>query len=210
MGGTVAVVILAIILFVAVGLQKNQKKAEMQTVHNNVRSTFVLMVEFDQDFGAFPNDASADADPDLAGLKGNYSNDYLAQLIAGGYVKSEELFYVPGCGSVNHYPDNVVSPPSKLLEAGECGLSMVLGSSTKHATGTPILLAPMTGNGLTFNPEPFGGKGLILRIDGGVKQLRLDSSGHADVGRGKTLFEGGSGTPWGSAGFDARRLKHPK
>lgn len=191
-------------------IMKQQKKAAMTTATSNAKQVFLLMVEFDQDFGAFPNDDTADADVDLNGYKGNNSNDYLAQLIAGGYVKSEEIFYAKAGSDTNKQPDNDFSTKTKTLEAGECGFAYIMNQSTSDNTGRPILAAPMEGSGETFKEDPYDGKSVVLRIDGAAKQLRLSNDKRAKVGGGKTLFDDGDGTVWGSGGYSSQDLKHCK
>ena len=65
-------------------------------------------------------------------------------------------------------------------------------------------------NGLTFDPDPYDGKAVALRIDGAVKQLLIDrDTGRAKIGGGKTLFEDGAETVWGS-GFDPENIVLPE
>ena len=60
---------------------------------------------------------------DLRAFKGKWSNDYLGQLIAGGYTKSEEIFYAKGGVGGSRKPDNVISSPESILAPGECGFA---------------------------------------------------------------------------------------
>ena len=192
-------------------IMKQQKKAAMTTTISNAKQIFLLMVEFDQDFGAFPNDDTANADDDLNGYSGSNSNDYLGQFIAGGYVKSEEIFYAKAGSSTNKLPDNDFSSKAVTLEAGECGFSYVVNQSTSDNTGRPIVMAPMTGSGETFKEDPYDGKAVALRIDGAAKTLRISkTSKKANIGAGRTLFDTGNDTVWGASGYVSADLKHPK
>lgn len=192
-------------------IMKQQKKAAMTTATNNAKQVFLLMVEFDNDFGAFPNDDTAEADEDLNGYVGPNSNDYLGQFLAGGYVKSEEIFYAKAGSSTNKKPDNDFSSKQKTLEAGECGFAYVINQSVSDNTGRPILMAPMDGNGETFKMDPYDGKCVALRIDGSVQQYRLSKkSQKANIGAGRTLFDTGEDTVWGTDGFSTQDLKHAK
>jgi prepilin-type N-terminal cleavage/methylation domain-containing protein len=191
-------------------IMKQQKKAAMTTAISNAKQVHMLMMEFDGDFGAFPNDETAQADQDLNGYSGANSNDYLGQFIAGGYVNSEEIFYAKGGSTTNKKPDNDYSTKSVTLEAGECGFSYVINQSTSDNTGRPILLAPMEGNGETFKIDPYDGKCVALRIDGAAKSLRISkTSKKGNLGGGKTLFDTGQDTVWGTNGFNSADLKHP-
>lgn len=191
-------------------IMKQQKKAALTTATNNAKQIHILMVEFDTDFGSFPSDDTAEADVDLNGYTGAYSNDYLGQFIAGGYIKSEEIFYAKAGSDTNKQPDNDYSSKAKTLEAGECGFAYITNQSTSDNTGRTILAAPMEDGALTFKEDPYDGKGIALRIDGACKQLRLSKERRAKLPGGKTLFEDGDDTVWGAGGFTSQDLKHAR
>ncbi|BDS08061.1 hypothetical protein NT6N_31010 [Oceaniferula spumae] len=191
-------------------VMKSPKKADMTTSTSNAKQIFLLMVEFDDDFGEFPSDATANKVPALAAYRGKYSNDYLGQFIAGGYVQSEEIFYAKGGSSSGKKPDNVYDTKDRTLSEGECGFAYIKGLSTSEKSGTPVLLAPMYGDGYKFNSDIYHGKCVVLRIDGSVQTLRLNEDRHAKLPTGKTLFEGGEKTVWGKAGFDYKNLCYAK
>ena len=181
-------------------IMKQNKKAAMTEATSNAKQVFYLMVEFDQDYGEFPGDATAV--DELAGYTGSKSNDYLAQFIAGGYTKSEEIFYAKGGASNNKKPDNVITNQNDQLKAGECGFAYVRGQSTSDNSGRPLLFAPYEGS-QKFKPDPYDGKAVVLRIDGAVKQLLLNKDTNlAKIGGGKTLFDTGSDSVWGASGLN--------
>jgi hypothetical protein len=189
------------------------RSSAMTEAASNAKQLFYLLVEFDQEFGQFPGDATAilhegvnGGDIDLRSFKGEYSNDYLAQFIEVGYTKSEDIFYARGGTGNPSKPDNDIGSRDKMLAEGECGFAYVKGLSTTSHTGSPLLCAPMYGDGYKFNTDIYQGKGVILRVDGAVKQYRLNKDRHAVIGRAKTLFQGGKGTVWGEKGFDSERL----
>lgn len=79
---TAIVVVLTLVLLAVLKGREQQKKAARTEAMSNLRSVFYLMVEFDQDYGAFPGDGTAvDA---LSPCRGEYSNDYFRQLLEGG------------------------------------------------------------------------------------------------------------------------------
>lgn len=185
-------------------IMKQNKKAAMTEATSNAKQIFYLMIEFDQDFGEFPGDNTAVED--LAGYAGSNSNDYLAQLIEAGLTKSEEIFFAKGGASTNKKPDNVINDKGDQLDTGECGFAYIKNQSTSDNSGRPILAAPLE-SGTEFKPDPYDGKAVVLRIDGAVKQLLLDrDSNRAKVGGGKTLFQTGSDTVWGTGGFESADL----
>lgn len=191
------------------GLDKRKKKDLTQTI-SNAKRLYFLLVEFDLDFGAFPNDETAAADPDLKDYRGKYSNDYLGQFIAGGYTQSEDLFFVKGGTVADRKPDNKTTTREQTLQGGECGFAYVKGLSISRNSGRPILCAPMTGKGFKFDPKPYNGKAVVLRIDGAVKLYDIDKNGDVILPDGKKLFEGGAKTVWGEKGLKKGMLVFPK
>mgnify|MGYP007122433376 CR=1 FL=1 len=180
----------------------------MTEATSNAKQVFYLLVEFDQDYGQFPSDATAV--DELEGYRGEFSNDYLAQFIVGGYTKSEEIFYAKGGSGTKKRPDNVIDNRNDQLSEGECGFAYIKDLSTKSPSDTPVLLTPMYGDGYKFNTDTHEGKAAVLRVDGAVKQFRINTNGHANIGGGKTLFDGGADSVWGAEGFDASKLCYAK
>ncbi len=200
-------------------LIRSCKKADAISAASNAKQLYLLLAEFDQDYGQFPGDSTAKKhvpagggrSVDLTPFKGKYSNDYLAQLIAGGYVASEEIFVAPWEKDPSRKADNVISPRGEILKAGECGFSYVKNQSLSDNPGRPVLLATMSGNGEQFDPRVYGGKAVVLRIDGSVRQFRLSKKDNrAILTGGKTLFETGPDTVWGADGFRKSMLVHPE
>jgi len=189
-------------------LMKSKTNAYAQAATNNAKQLFLLLFEFDQDFGEFPSDKTAVGD--LAAYKGEHANDYLGQLIAGGYTKSEEIFYVKGGAATVKKPDNDISTKDKTLEAGECGFAYYKGQSTAANGKLPLLMTPMMGQGFTFDPKPFKGIAIVLHLDGSIARYAIDEQGDAVLKNGQKLFAGGAGTAWGAKGPDAKRLVFSK
>jgi hypothetical protein len=206
----VVVVFIVGVMVLSPVVMKSSKKAPMITAAFNAKQVFMLLVEFDQDYGSFPNDETARAEPYLNGYCGEYSNDYLGQLLAGGYTTSEEIFHAKGGSSNQHRPDDDISTRAKTLEEGECGFSYIKGLGSYSHTGTPVLLSPMCGDGYKFNTEVYKGKAIALRVDGTVKLYRLDENHHVRIGKGKTLFDAGKDSVWGEKGFDPKNLYYAK
>ena len=188
---------------------KQKKKADMTEAVNNAKQIFYLMVEFDGDFGEFPSDDTA-ADIDTTGtgitLGTSNSNDYFNQFIAGGYTKSEEIFFAKS--KITRKPDNVLQGDS--LDAGECGFAYLANQSTSDNSGRPLCMAPMEETGNTFDPDPYDNKAVVLRIDGSVKQLRVNQAKEAILTGTTSLFDTGDDTVWGTDGFVAADLQKPE
>lgn len=199
---TAIVVVLTLVLLAVLKGREQQKKAARTEAMSNLRSVFYLMVEFDQDYGAFPGDGTAvDA---LSPCRGEYSNDYFRQLLVGGYTGSEEVFHAERAGA--RRPDNM----APWLGPGECGFALVTGLDCRSPLAAPLAVSPTVPGTLGFDPGPFGGYAVGLRVDGSAKAWKIGADGKAVAGGGKTLFEGGAGSVWGTAGFDPARLKHPE
>lgn len=171
---------------------------------SNAKNVFFLLIEFEEDHGMFPTDATAKGE--LVNCKGDYSNDYLSQLVIGGYIDSEEIFYAKGGTGGTRKPDNVIFPATKILEEGECGFAYIKNLSMQDKSATPVLLAPMFGDGFKFNNEIYRNRALVLHVDGSVKQYQLNDDLLAIVDGEKTLFQSGEKTVWGEKGFDQSNL----
>lgn len=200
-----AILLGAAFVFTPVVMTANKKSPATEAT-NNAKQIFYLLVEFDGDFGEFPSDATAM--DNWAEFKGEYSNDYFGQFFIGKYTQSEEIFFTSGEGS--NKPDNKVTSKKEILAEGECGFAYIKGLATHDLKGKPIVMAPMYGDGFKFNPHPFDNKCVVLRIDGAVKQLRLNNEHHAILEGKQTLFSGGKKSVWGEAGFDEKDLCYAK
>lgn len=190
-------------------LLAQRKKAEMTQAISNSKQIYYLMIEFDGDYGEFPSD-STEGEDGMKGYKGKHSNDYFGQFFAGGYTKSEEIFYAKGGAPTTKKADNDTSTKAKTLAAGECGFAYYKGESTSSNSGKPLVFAPMTGKGFKFDPKPYGGKAVVLHIDGSVRAYEIDKNGDARMRNGKKLFDAGVDTVWGEKGPDAKNLVFPK
>jgi len=183
----VIAIIAALAAMATPAILQQKKKADLATATNNARQIGLLLVAFDDDFGGYPSDDTADSDADLAGFTGS-SNGYLGQLLASGIVDSEEIFFAKGGSSTNKQPDNVFTSDSTTLEAGECGFAYTKDLSGTDRSSLPVLMTPMIDE-TTFAEGPYGKKAVILRVDGSVVSLRLSKNFNAKLPSGSTLFE---------------------
>lgn len=186
-------------------IMKQKKKADLTTATNNAKQIFYLMIDFDGDFGEFPSEDSADDIQSDLDLGTESSNDFFRQFIAANYIDSEEIFFAKA--SFSKKPDNVVTTEGA-LEDGECGFAYLSGQSTSNNSSRPIAMAPMIDGLETFAPDPYDSKAVVLRIDGSVKQFRLNNEGRAILNGAQTLFDDGEDSIWGTDGFDTAALTH--
>lgn len=182
------------------------KKMDMTQAISNSKQVYLVLLDFEADYGRFPDDSTAAAHATLHGFQGAHSNRYLGQLIAGGYTKSEEIFYAFDKRYPKKPGDDVISPPSRILAKGECGFSYVMveekgsrrGLSTEDNGGIPVLVAPLLNEWGSCEKKSYNDRGVYLRVDGSARSELLNlSSFKINVGGGKTLFNSGSGTVWG-------------
>jgi prepilin-type N-terminal cleavage/methylation domain-containing protein len=181
---------------------KARKSADRTTAISNAKQVYSFLTEFERDFSSFPSPQTVADDPTLSVGGSGSSNSLLGQLIVGGYSnKSERVFWVKGGTSSNKRADDIIEPSNKILEAGECSFAYTLkdsktGFSTSDSGGIPILMVPMTGNGYTFNNNPFDNRGVYLKIDGSVLDGRIDPQKLLRLDGGKTLFDTSQGSVW--------------
>lgn len=188
-------------------IMKQKKKADMITAVSNAKQIFILMIEFDDEFGSFPSTDTALLDDSLTAFTGTTSNDLLGQLIAGGFVNSEEIFYAKGGSQTStSKPDDDYTTKATTLAAGECGFSYVEAQNSSKNSGRALLMAPMIDT-TTFSEDSFGGKAVVLRIDGAAKTYRIQEDLTVKLPNKKGLFDTGSGTSWGS---DTPTVLNPK
>jgi hypothetical protein len=177
---------------------RQRKAADRTTAISHCKCIGLALLEFDQEFGSFPNEKTADQVKDVSGtpidLTGSSSNAAFRQLIAFG-IQSEIIF------SCVH-PEGIEKPDQdfsrgKALEAGEVGFSYICGLSTKMSPDTPVITAPMKIGTQTYWPDPYDNKAVVLCLDNSVHApLLRRRDGKLPVANGKTLFENGPDTVW--------------
>lgn len=155
----------------------------------NVRSIGLTLYEFDAEYGNFP-DATTAADVKAATttpltLGTASSNQIFRQLIAYG-LKSEKPFYAKIAGS--RKPDDIFLDDAHALTAGECGFAYIAGLSALSDPSAPVMVAPLIPGTTFFDPKPFGGKAVVLRIDNSATAEPIDPSGRVMI-RGKDIFD---------------------
>ena len=179
------------------------KKMDMTQAISNSKQIYLVLLDFENDMGKFPDDETA-AKAELHAFRGPHSNDYLGQLIAGGYTKTEQIFYAYD-KRYPRKPDDLISPPEQILQKGECGFGYVMieekgkerGLSSKDNGGLPLVVAPIVNSLGVFETKSYAGRGVYVRVDGSARNERLDSNNKVRVGP-LTLFDTGTGTVWGT------------
>ena len=172
---------------------KSQRKIDYQTADvSNSQQIGLALFEFENDYGTYPNSTTA---AEIAAkthtaipLGTTTSNDFFRQLIAGDYTRSEKMFYAKIDGI--HKPDDVIDG-TEALKKGECAFTYLTGAKSGDNPLRPVVVAPMIPGTDRFDPNPFDGKAIILRLDGSPTRVPIDKDGHAIIaGRnGMALFD---------------------
>jgi prepilin-type N-terminal cleavage/methylation domain-containing protein len=209
----VIAIIVALAALATPAILRQRKKMDMTQAISNSKQVYLVLMDFEADMGNFPDQNTAQNSPELQQFTGNFSNNLLGQLIAGGYTRSEEIFFAKGGNPAgNRKPDDVINPVQRILTQGEVGFAYVLvsggttnngaprGLSTSDNGGIPVLCAPVQtgGNDAVFKPDPYDNRGVYLRVDGSARSERLNmNNNRINIGGGNTLFGSGIGTVWG-------------
>jgi prepilin-type N-terminal cleavage/methylation domain-containing protein len=204
----VVIVIIAALAGLSAPMILRQRKAADRTqAINNAKQLGLALLEFDQEYGSYPDNDTAETVAESTGtdlnLSGNNSNDYLRQLIAFG-IQSEEIFFTK-C-AYTRKPDNVIQG-AKALEPGEVGFGYIMldsttGQNTSGNPGRPVLATPLLDaqTDWTFDPDPYGGKAVILKLDNSATALQIrDSDKKISVGNGRTIEQTGDESVWGTS-----------
>lgn len=182
----------SLLLFLVVGLAsppvlRSPKDAGKNEAVNNAREIHKALFEFGVEYGEFPSASTipkVQAETSTTMPLGTISsNAYFRQLLAMG-LGNEKMFYA---GSRKfRRPDDLFDGP-KALQKGEGGFAYVVGLSTSENSSTPLLIAPVIPGAKQFDPEPFEGKAVVLRIDGSADSYPIRKDGKIDLGKGDLL-----------------------
>ncbi|MBC7980511.1 MAG: prepilin-type N-terminal cleavage/methylation domain-containing protein [Armatimonadetes bacterium] len=187
---------------------RQRKKADQTEAVNNSRQVGLAMFEFETEYGRFPDSTTVSQITD-AGLgtgltmTGTDANAYFRQLIGAGFTQSETMFYVKTPQTSK--PDGNINGAAALA-AGEVGFGYILrnnvGLSTAGNPARPYVVTPLAASGTdTFNPDPFDGKAVVLRIDNSATSLQINpTSRQVTLSPGNTLLSTGVNTVWGDTG----------
>jgi type II secretory pathway pseudopilin PulG len=184
-GCIVASILFALAVLTAPVVLRSRKKSPQTEATSNVRQIGLALFEFETEYGTFPNAETAKVVTTIypshgLDLSGKSSNALFRQLFAANITQSEAMFYAKVKGS--RKPDGDISP-SNALERGEVGFGIIAGLSTAGDPARPTVFCPIIPGTDRFDPKPFDGKAVILRVDNSVTSMTIDKSGHV-------IFEG--------------------
>jgi hypothetical protein len=149
----------------------------------------LALFEFQEEYGKFPDATTIAAVQSKTGsllpMGTTISNDFFRQLIAADMTQSESMFYSKINGT--RKPDGLIDG-SHLLAKGECGFTYFLGAKESDNPRRPLVVTPMIPGTDRFDPKPFKGKAVILRMDNSVSSLNIDKAGNVFVD-GRNLMD---------------------
>jgi hypothetical protein len=158
------------------------KSPDQTDAVNNARQVGIALFEFQTEYGKFPDASTIEvvkqqtsSDWDL-GTKS--SNDFFRQLLAVGISQGESIFHAKIAGA--RRPDNNFTQ-AEALQKGECGFTYLVGALESDSPSRPILIAPMIPGTDRFDPKPFEGKAVVLKLDNSVSSLPIDKDGHVII-----------------------------
>lgn len=189
---------------------RSEKKVSQTKAVSNSRQLGFALYEFRMEYGRFPDESTAPKVRLKTGTQldlGNSSaNDYFQQLVAAEIVSSPYVFYAKSAFSEK------AAPPAEhekwAIEPGTVGFGYLMnGKSSLDEKGNParpLACAPLAFDGKSvsthqFDPGPYNGKAVVLRIDNSVASLPIQKDTRlAILGGGKTLLETGRDSIWDS------------
>jgi len=171
-------------------LMKSTHRHPITQALSNARQIGLALFDFDSDYSRLP-DASTTPMVQAAthtslDLSDSTSNGLFRQLIAAGIVSSEEIFYAQCHDSVK--PDNHLGTGA--IARGECGFSYILcgSNSVTGSSNRPVVVSPLIPGTLRFDPKPFDGRAVVLRMDNSAISWPIDNDGSVWID-GKDLFD---------------------
>jgi hypothetical protein len=184
-----AVYFLAIALPFSRAPTRKHTARTLSTAQRTLAQVHLALLDFDSDDGTFPN-ASTIADVKFVTsttlpLGSVNSNELFRQLIATDTAKSEKLFWAP-TGSTPRQPNDILGADT--VKKGECSFTYIAGLSSSSDHTAPVAMAPVIPGTQQFDPKPFNGRAVVLRIDGSAKAEPIDKHGDVMIG-GMNLFD---------------------
>ncbi len=174
-------VVLLLLPMMIRGQRKHSSRDQSEAV-NNARQIGLGLFEFEFEYESFPNAntiaAVMENTESSLPLGSVTSNDLLRQLIASEIVQSEQLFYAKIQGA--RKSDGVFTG-GRALEKGECGFSYISGLDPAGNPSRPIVVTPVIPGTVRFDPKPFDGKAIILKMDNSVTTMPINKDGHVIV-----------------------------
>lgn len=176
---------------------------------NNARQLGLAMLEFEQEYGKFPDASTGEImmkkPENKHQFKYTTSNDFLSQLVAADIITNTSAFYAETAYTKKRIRTDKEN--DNTLGAGDVGFGYLMngtnGLSTNGNPARPYLCAPLAYDGKNvstrhFDPDIYDAKAVVLRLDGSVQAPTIDKKRKImHLGGGKSLLDTGEDTIWG-------------
>ncbi len=183
------VIVAMMVLTAPLTLRSLKKPADRTEAVSNARQMALVLFEFENEYGAYPNADTVVAVQKATATKLNLgtktSNDFFRQLIAANMTQSEKIFYARITGA--RKPDDDITG-TEALKKGECYFTYFLGAKATDNPKRPLAATPMIPGSDRFDPEPFEGKAVVLSVDNSVISIPIDKDGHIHI-EGKLFMD---------------------
>ena len=184
------------------------RRSEQTEAVNNARQIGLAMLDFEIEYGRFPDKTTEPKVIATTGSKlrmtGHTANDYFRQLIAADIAQSEIMFFAKTAFS-NRKPDERFDTTEDALKPGDVGFGYLMNGDTafdnKESPGRVLVCAPLAVEDghvstLRFDRDMYDQKAVVLKMDNSVISLNVNQAGDAILGS-KPLLATGEGTVWG-------------
>jgi type II secretory pathway pseudopilin PulG len=187
--GTAIVLIAMLAGLTAPMVIRQRKKADQTEAVSNARSFGLALMEFQNDYGRFPDTSTARLVADNTNtpeISGSSSNARFRQLIQAALTQSESMFYAKAEGV--RKPDGIITG-DRALAPGECGFGYIENIRTDDGIPRPLAMAPFVKGRAEFDPMPFDHKAVILWSDNSVRSLPIDRITCEVIHEGQNLLD---------------------
>jgi len=186
--GGISMFFTLIAAFTQITPNRSRPAADRTEAMNNIKQVNLALIDFHNDYGSFPDASTIPAVKTATGttlsLGSSSSNELFRQLIAVGN-KSEKIFWAKTAGTPRKGNDIL---GADALKKGECAFTYIAGLSSYSDPSAPVAMVPVIPGTWKFDPKPFHGKAVILRIDGSAKPETIDKNGDVMIG-GMSIFD---------------------
>lgn len=190
--GGISIAFCLLVLLTPPVILKSAKAAPRTEALNNIKQIGMLLFEFDNEYGSFPDtDTAIDVKEETKTpltLGNHSSNQLFRQLLVGcGPGTGERPFWAKTAHS-RKKPDNIFTTDATALARGECAFGYIAGLSSSGDPSTPVVFTPVVRGKHLFDPDAFNGFAIILHLDNSARPLPIDKHGHVIV-NGMDIFD---------------------
>ena len=183
-------ILVAVVYLTRPQYPSGRKNADQSQAVSNARQIGLALTEFQKEYGIRPDGSTIEMVRQKTGTKlklgTESSNDFFRQLLAVGIVNGESMFHAKITGA--RKPDNFLAG-AKALEKGECAFTYFAGAPNDCNPLRPVAITPAIVGTDRFDPKPFKGKAILLRMDNSVTSLHIrESNGQVWID-GKNLMD---------------------